>query len=140
MAFLHMTMQIASISKIFLAVFALLSWNTCVHVHVLLQILPVSKCFLANITFVLLQIFFMAFDHMCFQIIRSAKSLGTYLTCDHTVCMNLLMPCNVSFLEHFSTFVTFYLLMPLLCWFNLDLDRNVFPHSAHAESNMVLTR
>ena len=83
-----------------------------VHVHVLLQILPVSVCFLANITFVLLQIFFMAFDHMCLQIVRSTKILGTYLTCDHTVCMNLKMPCEVPFLEHISTFVTFDLLMP----------------------------
>lgn len=79
----------------------------------LLQILPVSVCFLANITFVLLQIFFMAFDHMCLQIVRSTKILGTYLTCNHTVCMNLKMPCEVPFLEHFSTFVTFDLLMPL---------------------------
>ena len=39
---------------------------------------------------------------------------------------------------HLSHFISWCHL--LLCWFNLDLDRNVFPHSAHAESNMVLTR
>ena len=60
-------------------------------------------------------IFFMAFANMCVQIVLSVKSLCTYLTCEHTftACMNLKMPCKVSFFEHISTFITFLLLMPL---------------------------
>ena len=60
-------------------------------------------------------IFFMAFANMCVQIVLSVKSLCTYLTCEHTftACMNLKMPCKVSFFEHISTFITFFLLMPL---------------------------
>ena len=85
------------------------------NIHVQLQVPLLRKCFLAGITFEQLQIFFMAFVNMCMQIVRSAESLCAYLTSEHTtVSMNLVMPCKVSFFEHFSTFVTFYLLMQLI--------------------------
>ena len=73
-------------------------------------------CFLAGITFVQLQIFFMAFVNMCMHIVRSAEGLCTYLTSGHTVtvCMNLTMPCKVSLFEHLSTFVTFQFHMQLI--------------------------
>ena len=79
-----MTMQITFISKIFLTVFVLLSCACPCAASDIACLTANSECFHANITFVLLQIFFMAFDHMCLQIVRSAKSLGTYLTCDYT--------------------------------------------------------
>ena len=105
------------IRKIFLTIFALLSWCCCVSIHVLLQVTFLRKCFLTVITFVLLrwQWLIMAFDNMCVQIIHSVKSLCTYLACEHSIFvhMDFTVPCKVSFFEHISTFVTFLILMPL---------------------------
>ena len=113
----------------------MLLWCSCVNIHVLLQVPFLRKCFLAYTTFVLIQIFFMAFANTCVHIVLSVQSLCTYLTCEHTfaACMNLKMPCKVSFFEHISTFITFLLLMQLnvvmvhfgygyKCFFTLSTD------------------
>ena len=113
MTFLHMTTQMTLTRKIFLAVFTLLSWSSCVNNHVLLQVPFLRKSFLAVTTFVLCS-FFMESVHMFAKTVRSVESLSTFFTCQHTsACMNLKMPCKVCFFEHISTFVTFLLLMRL---------------------------
>ena len=114
MTFLHMTKQITSSRKIFVTVFTLLSWSSCVNNHVLLQVPFLRKSFLAVTTFVLCS-FFMESVHMFAKSVRSVESLSTFFTCQHTTstCMNLKMPCKVCLLEHISTFVTFLLIMRL---------------------------
>ena len=114
MTFLHMTTQMTLTRKIFLAVFTLLSWSSCVNNHVLLQVPFLRKSFLAVTTFVLCS-FSMESVHMFAKNVRSVESLSTFFTCQHTTsaCMNLKMPCKVCLLEHISTFVTFLLIMRL---------------------------
>ena len=137
-----MTMQMRFRWEILLTVFALLPWSSCVNNHVLLQVPFLRKSFLAVTTFVLCS-FFMESVHMFAKSVRSVESLSTFFTCQHTTsaCMNLKMPCKVCFFlnifPHSSHFFSSCVWM--LCWVNLDLDSNVFPHIVQTFSDIVLT-